>query len=128
MRPEELHDLARGTGVRGTLPNAEIIGRAGNLSCGDALTMYVRLDPLGTVTHATFDGDGCVLCCAAAALCAQHIVGVSVERILALTAQDMVQWFGVPPTPARSRCWMLPLIALQRGCTLWKNSLSTISR
>jgi len=52
-----------------------------NPVCGDMLTVYLKLDPDGTVADAAFEGKGCAISMASASLMTELIKGRSVAEV-----------------------------------------------
>ncbi len=98
-----------------------------NPSCGDEVTLYLRLED-GVITGASFEGEGCAISQAAASMMTEAVMGRSVDSALALAAsfRDMLQGAepaqelgdlaalrGVAKLPARVKCAALPFATLQ---------------
>ncbi|MDX1425155.1 MAG: SUF system NifU family Fe-S cluster assembly protein, partial [Kiloniellales bacterium] len=49
--------------------------------CGDMLTIYLKLDPDGTVADAAFEGKGCAISMASASLMTELIKGRPVAEV-----------------------------------------------
>ena len=62
--------------------NHEAFGK--NPMCGDALVVYLQLDPDGIVTDCAFMGDGCAISMASASLMTEIVCGKSVAEANAL--------------------------------------------
>jgi NifU-like protein involved in Fe-S cluster formation len=56
-----------------------------------------------------------MVCQAAASILCEHIHGQAIKDIAAITSQEMQHLIGVPLTPRRQYCGLLPLYALQRS-------------
>ena len=54
-----------------------------NPLCGDALTLYARVDESGILEEVTFQGSGCAISKASASLMTDHVKGKSVEEVKA---------------------------------------------
>lgn len=91
-----------------------------NVSCGDAIDLYVRLSPAGTVERASFTGVGCVISLAASSLFTEYVQGRTSNEILALGEPDMVRLVGTDIAPLRLGCATLPLLAFKKGYEIWK--------
>jgi len=52
-----------------------------NPLCGDALTLYARVDAEGRVTDVSFQGSGCAISKASASLMTEHVKGKKIGEI-----------------------------------------------
>ncbi|NBC31733.1 MAG: SUF system NifU family Fe-S cluster assembly protein [Alphaproteobacteria bacterium] len=64
--------------------NHEAFGK--NPMCGDALVVYLMLDPQGVVTDCAFMGEGCAISMASASLMTEIVRGKTVDQANALFA------------------------------------------
>ncbi|HKI55967.1 MAG TPA: SUF system NifU family Fe-S cluster assembly protein [Trueperaceae bacterium] len=81
---------------RGRLERASHTHEGVNPSCGDELTLYLRVED-GVIRDVAFEGEGCAISQASASLMTDALAGASVERAAALSRafKDMIQ--GEPP-------------------------------
>lgn len=93
------------------------IGR-NNPLCGDAITLYIKTDAAGLITDISFTGSGCLISQAAASLFTEHVKGKKLADVRHMPREEMLGLLGVPVTPAREKCVVLPLDALQRGTSM----------
>lgn len=68
----------------GPLPDATGRAEGHNPLCGDALTVWLRVDEDGRVAGASFTGDGCAISKASASLMTQAVTGRTREETLEL--------------------------------------------
>lgn len=54
-----------------------------NPLCGDALTLYARVDDQGNLEEVTFQGSGCAISKASASLMTDHVKGKSLAEVQA---------------------------------------------
>jgi len=98
-----------------------------NPSCGDEVTLYLRLED-GVITGVSFEGEGCAISQAAASMMTEAVIGLSVGSALRLAASfrdmlhgaepaqelgDLAALRGVARLPARVKCAALPFSTLQ---------------
>ena len=100
----------------GALPDADISIGDNNPSCGDRISMDVRLTPdhLG-IADIAFSGDGCVISQAATSMLMDAVVGIPIADVQRLDRQAVLDLLGIPLTPTRVKCAMLGLKVLQAG-------------
>lgn len=122
MYRDELMFEAKNPRHRGVIHGADITERKANPSCGDVVTVSVKLEG-EKVKEMKFDGQGCVISMAGASFMAGEVKGRALNDILALSKDDVVKSTGVDVGPMRESCLMLGLEALKRGITVWKQDL-----
>lgn len=83
---------------RGALDAATHVQEGVNPSCGDELTLYLRVED-GVVRGVAFEGEGCAISQASASLMTDAVKDRSVEQVLGLSRafRDMIR--GEPPAP-----------------------------
>ena len=81
----------------GKIDNADAIGEAGSLACGDSLKIYLKIKD-GIVTDAKFQTFGCGSAVASSSILTEMIIGKSVEDVKKITNKDIAdQLDGLPP-------------------------------
>lgn len=81
----------------GKIDNADAIGQAGSLACGDQLKIYLKINN-GIVTDAKFQTFGCGSAVASSSILTEMIIGKSVEEVKKITNKDIAdQLDGLPP-------------------------------
>jgi nitrogen fixation protein NifU and related proteins len=83
-----------------------------NPLCGDMIHIDVVVAD-GRVADARFDGHGCAVSQASASMLLEEIVGKPVEEAAAYSRDDLFELIGVPLSPARMKCALLPLAVLR---------------
>ncbi len=85
-----------------------------NPTCGDEMSMTVRLDGSGErIADVAFTGRGCAISQASASILTDELRGLSLEEIKAIDPRDVVENLGVPIGPARLKCALLVYKVLQ---------------
>lgn len=94
-----------------------------NPMCGDSIEVDVRIDETtGNIEAIAFTGEGCAISIAAASLLSKHLEGMSVEQLVDLTRDDMVDLLGVELSPMRVKCAVLAEKVVQDGYELYTES------
>ncbi len=92
-----------------------------NPSCGDEITVDVRLDDDGEVIEdVRFRGEGCAISQAAASLLTGEIRGLTLDELHDLDRDDVLDLLGVEVTPMRIKCAVLAEKVLQDGAELYE--------
>jgi nitrogen fixation NifU-like protein len=79
-----------------------------NPTCGDELTMTLRLDPAGErIADVAFDGRGCAISQASASIMTDELRGMSLDDVRGMDPREVIANLGVPIGPARVKCALL---------------------
>ncbi len=114
---------------RGALHPHDVAEEGVNPSCGDEVTLYLRLEE-GRVAGIGFEGEGCAISQATASLMTQAVSGRTVDEALELAQRFREMLHGAEPhqelgdlgllksvsrLPARVKCAALPFTTLERA-------------
>jgi nitrogen fixation protein NifU and related proteins len=83
-----------------------------NPACGDELTLQLAIQN-GQVDVAWFTAAGCMVSQAATSMLCEYVEGRTLEALAEFQAADMLALIGVPLTPRRQQCGLLPFRALK---------------
>lgn len=90
-----------------------------NPSCGDSIVIDGRIEN-GKVIALGFDSHGCAVNKASASLVTEAVLGKTVDEIIALDKDFVLNLLGLELGPNRIKCALLGLMALQQGLTEYK--------
>ncbi len=97
---------------RGVLPEADASFAALNRSCGDEMTVYVKLKD-GVISAISFEGQGCAVSVAAMSILSETLVGYRPEDVAKLGLAELQPLLGIDISPRREKCALIGLRALQ---------------
>jgi len=112
---DELLTHAKATKNRGRIPNAPIHGEGDNPVCGDHLEAWATLDAKGRIERATYDGQGCAISLAAAALFFDDVKGKTLAEVQGADRERIFELLGVRLSTSRVKCGTLGLSILKDG-------------
>ena len=99
---------------KGSLDPHDLHFADSNPTCGDEMSMTLRLDPArAAITDVAFDGRGCAISQASASILTDGLRGQSIDQVKAMDPQDLLDELGVPIGPARLKCALLSYKVLQ---------------
>ncbi len=111
---------------------ADIIKIGMNLSCGDQVSIYLKLEesseekgqttpysllPASSsrIKSISFEGTGCSVSVASASLLTEMLKGKTLEEVLSWGTKEIEEILGVEMGPSRLKCALLPLDTIQEG-------------
>lgn len=98
----------------GELPRPTVKVTEHNPLCGDSISLSLIIKN-GVVKDAGFVGSGCAISQAAMSLLADEICGKKISVLKKLTPAKIYSLLGAPISPARVKCALLGLAALQKA-------------
>lgn len=114
MYQEAILDHYQNPRNKGDLDPADIWAREDNPLCGDEIALFLRLDG-GVVEDVKFQGQGCAISQASASMLTVKLKGKTLEEVLAIDEDAVLQTLGIPISHARLKCALLSLSTLRIG-------------
>ncbi|AGN00473.1 SUF system FeS assembly protein, NifU family [Salinarchaeum sp. Harcht-Bsk1] len=90
-----------------------------NPMCGDEITVDVLLED-DTIEQIAFRGDGCAISQASASMLSERLTGASVEELVEMDRDDVIDMLGVDISPMRVKCAVLAEKVAQDGYEIYE--------
>lgn len=101
----------------GKLEQPDVHSEDSNPLCGDQLAMDLQVED-NRVKAVRFQGRGCAISQATASMLSEMIEDHSIDEVVALGKDDVLEALGIPLSPARMKCAFLSLRVLHRGLAM----------
>lgn len=115
---EKVMDHYRNPRNVGSIDNADAIGVAGSLTCGDQLKIYLKIED-NIVTDAKFQTFGCGSAVASSSILTEMIIGKTVDEVRKITNKDIADELGGLP-PEKMHCSVMGYEALEDALKNYK--------
>jgi NifU-like protein len=98
----------------GVIENPDGVGEVGSLACGDALTLYFKLDDDGKIKDAKFQTFGCASAIASSSALTEMIKGLTLDEVSKITNEDIASYLGELPKE-KMHCSVMGRDALEKA-------------
>ena len=103
---------------QGSIKNADAIGQAGNLKCGDVMKIYLKIKD-NIIKDVKFETLGCAAAIAISSASTDMVKGKTLDEAKKLTKDKIIKELdGLPPL--KIHCSMLALEALDKAIKEYK--------
>ena len=81
----------------GEIPDADAVAEVGNITCGDALKIFLKIDKDGRICDARFKTFGCASAIASSSALTELVKGMTLDEAAKVTNKDIVKLLGTLP-------------------------------
>ncbi|MFC6827016.1 Fe-S cluster assembly sulfur transfer protein SufU [Halopelagius fulvigenes] len=129
MYRQQILDHYKNPRNKGEMEDPTFTHTGENPSCGDTITMNVRLEDDGeTIDFVSFTGDGCAISQASASMLTQNLPGTTLSELEEMDRDDIIEMLGVDISPMRIKCAVLAEKVAQDGAKLHEGEDIDIDR
>ncbi len=106
---KNLWEHTQDSSFEGKMKDASLIISGINESCGDEITLFLKLDAKKRIVDASFMHSGCTLSYAGSSILSGKVVGKKIDEIKKWRDADFLKFFEMEISPARLKCVLLAL-------------------
>ncbi len=97
MYNEKVLDLFKNPKNVGALPDANAVGKVGNVACGDIMQIFLKINEDEIIEDASFQTFGCAAAIVSSSVACDIIKGKTIEEALKIKNEDIIEILGGLP-------------------------------
>jgi nitrogen fixation NifU-like protein len=105
---EQILERSKQPRFRGNIEHPTHTADGINASCGDEVHWELRIQE-GSIVELAHQCRACAICSASADLLAEELHQKTLEQLATITAEHITELLGIPLSPTRLKCALLPL-------------------
>lgn len=109
---EEMLDHVKNPRNKGVIEKSDYTAKVVNTSCGDELTLYLKLDKNKKVVDVKYEANACAVSVASASMLSEKMIGLPLSEVLKFNEKTVLDNFYSSLTPSRQKCAFLILQAI----------------
>lgn len=121
MYTEKVMDHFQNPRNVGEMEDANAVGEVGNVTCGDIMRMYLKIDENDVIQDVKFKTFGCAAAIASSSVMTELIKGKTVDEALKISKNDVSEELGGLP-PVKVHCSILATEALEEAINNYRDS------
>jgi nitrogen fixation NifU-like protein len=125
---ERILDHAERPRGKAKLDDPDLVQAGGNPGCGDVIIWMVHLDGEGRIRDVGWEGQGCNLSQAGASMLSSRLEGLSLDEILDLPADLLIEEIGPQMALTRPACSSLALNTIKTAVYRYKQERERAAR